>query len=745
MTKNYIFQICVKLNNTGSFHVKYPFEVIFYKEEQRHIWACIRMLVVTGELETQKLNVGSLVVNFNFLFAVGESPSPVRNNNNHTKYVNYQNMRRSQTPNPELGSQDSGMSAPERRAITPGPEWGHHPGQYNSNEDLAGAKDNVHYRQPSYLTAMDGVDQHHHHHQHHHHPYDHHGYPPSSGYDHNPYGTVAASRSNYPASSVAGSTYSGSHTLPARSSSYHPAQQTVPQYTSSTPIPQHHHEHSYNRSHSQPAHSSQHTRDTQQYQQQSQYPSQDSCQPTGYGSSRSQPHSHTYGSYQGHSVQSHSNSSQVPSKPQPSHQGANLSNQDYNDWTLSTSEQYRRQTPISPTKEKTRPVYPSSPQKGTQGKGGDIQRMESFTKGSNGADVVRYPKNIHDEYPLEQYQRNRSNSQDGILADRNGPYGEISKPQSTDFQNAMKRARSLENTAAAAEQAAAVRPGPPPVSRTRPASARPYDYGHQKPVVHQHSQPPRSASTQPDKQPTIKYPDPEYVTHEEIMKQNSGLRGSSGIDMADGSLYPQQKRMSSRPEDNYATLNMRKKVENILHLQNRMRPKVPSGNSTSSATSYTSSNTSLDTPPPVFKDTLQVDIPGDNISIGSNMSKSDSGYRSGDRNSASSASSGVDSPLPESHRQYGKTAFVYGNYDPKANIHSSNDSLDSAQSGQSCATLTNKSTSGQPLSNIPENVMTGYPPHGKDSKRQEPPASPVVSAVFIAQQGNKRASQLSMT
>ena len=267
--------------------------------------------------------------------------------------MNYQNMRRSQTPNPELGSQDIGINAPQRRAITPGPEWGH-PGHYNSNEDLAGAKDNAHYRQPSYLTAMDSVD-------HHHHSYDRHPYPPASGYDHNPYGTVAASRSNYPTSSVAGGSYSGSHTLPARSSSHYPVQQTLPQYTSSTSVPQHH---PHSQSHNHPMQNSkQYPRESHQYPQ-SQYPNQDSSQPTGYGT-HSQPlqsHSQTY-NYQGHSVQSHS-SSQVPSRPQQSHQSADLSNQDYADWTLSTSEQYRRQTPVSPTKEKTRFMYPGSPQKG---------------------------------------------------------------------------------------------------------------------------------------------------------------------------------------------------------------------------------------------------------------------------------------------------------------------------------------------------------------------------------------------
>ena len=661
-------------------------------------------------------------------------------------------MRRSQTPNPELSSEGVGMNTPQRRAITPGPEWGH-PGHYNSNEDLAGARDNAaHYRQPSYLTAMDTVD------------YRQQSYPPTSGYDNNPYGTVTPSRNNYSASSVSGgSSYNGSHTLPARGSSYYPVKQTnVPQYTTSTTSTSQH----YTQSHNQPVHSNrQYPTQAQQYPNQAQqypqpqYPSQHQSQPTvGYNPNQ-QPvqHSQSYTS-QGHtslpgqnrdiptSYQGSVNSnSHIPSRTVQSN---DLCNQGYDDWTLSNSEQYRRTTPVSPTKEKSRFVYPTSPQRSAQptvAKVNEVHRIDSFTKRGNGADIVRYPKSIHDEYPLEHYQRNRSHSQDGILGTGGGPYGEVSKSQDSGFQSAMKRAKSLENTAAAAEQAAATIRTGAAVSRSRPASARPYDYGHQKPVVHQHGQPPRSASTQPDKQPTIVYPEPEYVSHEEIMKQTSGFRGNRGMDNVDGpmkpaksSLHPHSKGSASSNEDNYATFNMRKQVENILHLQNRIRPKSSAGHPSSSTPSHASSNTSLDTMSTGFKDTLQVDIPGDNISIGSNMSKSDSGYRSGDRNSASSASSGVDSPQPEGTRQYGKTAFVYGSYDPKAAVHSSNDSLDSAQSGQSCVTLTNKSTNGQHLGNIPENVATGYASHVKDLKRPDPSISPAVSAAYIAQQGTQK-------
>lgn len=81
------------------------------------------------------------------------------------KYVKYESQyRRSMTPNPEsqYHHQDAyEMSASLRRAITPGPEemnrrWD---GSYNSDEEAqdrqpAGA---AHFRQASYLTAMDRI------------------------------------------------------------------------------------------------------------------------------------------------------------------------------------------------------------------------------------------------------------------------------------------------------------------------------------------------------------------------------------------------------------------------------------------------------------------------------------------------------------------------------------------------------------------------------------------------------------
>ncbi len=741
-----------------------------------------------------------------FCFAVGESPSPPKNrNSSQSTYVSYQNMRRAQTPNPELSTQGLGMNTPQRRAVTPGPEWARPalPGHYNSTEDVSGARDNsAHFRQPSFLTAMDSVNMREQYNQ---------SYPQSSGFGaEGPYCVGGPSRGHYPLSSTGEDGYSRAHTLPARSSAYYPNQQqsNVPHYSAAGPR----HEAAY------PAPSQSHSTQGSQYanqypaqsryqqqQQQQQYPApngytpnqqQQQQQQQGYptqdhGASQS---GHNYmnipPSYQGTHVPNSQQPQQQqqqqqqqhppPRPPQPRRNSKDLippTSEGYNDWTLSTSEQYRRQGPVSPRKEKPEFSYPnpSSPQRAvpvpTPAQGG-VQRMDSFTKEGNGADVIRYQRR---ETPGDQNQRGRRNSQEGVLSEKApaAPSAPGSKSTSSaEFQNAMKRARSLENTASAAEQAsgsvaptapAASRPGAP-LSRHRPASARPYDYGHQKPVVNHHQPqsqlPQRSASTQPDQQPKIVYPDPEYVTHEELMRQQAlSTRLSAGLDTVDGKVGLQAKGSPTKPgsssptEDNYATFNMRKQVENILQMQSKLRPKAPAGHPMSSAASHTSSSTSLDTMPAAFKDALQVDIPGDNISISSNMSKSDSGYRSGDRASNSSASSGVDSPLPEGpggHRHYGKTAFVYGSYDPKAVLHSSNDSLDSAQSGQSCATLTNKSVGGQPLTNIPENVVSRQPA-GKDlTKRPEPTVvSPVVTPAYVEQQGRffslRRSLFLSLT
>ncbi len=626
-------------------------------------------------------------------------------------------MRRAQTPNLEL-SGGAADTSPQRRAVTPGPEWGHHPGLHNSNEDLSGARDiPAHYRQPSYLTAMDTVS--------------------GGGGGHardqfDGFRSRPTAGSEFPPSSLGEDSYSRSHTLPARSSSHCRSQQPgVPQYTQSS--------------------TQGYTTTTQSHFQR--YPNQYPHSGVGYNSPQHQrPASAQSYTAQGHSAHNnvnipsnaqHQGNSNIPSSqppprpPMPRQNSIDVaSDAGYDDWTLSTSEQYRRQGPVSPRKEKADFSFPNSPQRVAQqpvGKMNEVQRMDSFTKENNGADVIRSHRGrIHEEYPLEHMQRNRRNSQDDVL--RVIPRGDASKPQSTDFQKAMKRARSLENTAEASAPPPAVRPATS-VTRGRPASARPYDFGHQKPVVSQQpQQPQRSASTQPDRQPPTVYPDPEYMTHEELMRQNrASSRLSSGLDALDGqqklSKVPSGKSGSS--EDNYATFNMRKQTESILHLQNRMRPKVPHGAALPPSSQHNTSSSSIDTMPASFRDALQVDIPADNISIGSNMSKSDSGYRSGDRASNSSASSGVDSPLPDGpgvhgQRQYGKAAFVYGSYDPK--VHSSNDSLDSAQSGQSCATLTNKSTGGQPLGNIPEAAVPKLVPHAKET-------APVPPAYVVAQQG----------
>ena len=358
----------------------------------------------------------------------------------------------------------------------------------------------------------------------------------------------------------------------------------------------------------------------------------------------------------------------------------------------------------------------------------DVHRMDSSNSVS---------KN-NPYYPMEYPQRQGNKPVSGQLGHgaTKAVYGDVSA-QNSNFENGNKRTVQGDNATVAPDQAS--RPGVPPVSRSRCNSARAYDYGNQRPTV---DQVPRATSTQPDKQPVH---NPEYISHAELMKQKMdysskvsdrvdngqnvypntqhGYPGQHGAPAHQHpNPYPGQHPSSRKDDPGYIN---RRQVESILQLQNRMRPKAP----TPGMKNGPPSGNGLDNG--FFKDSLNVDIPGDNISLSSNMSRSDSGYRSGDRGSASSTtSSGVDSPLPEGpkpHSQltYGKTAFVCG-YDSKNQHHSSNDSLDSAQSGQSCATLVGRPAS-QPLSNIPESL----PPR----KEQKQPV-PLPKSAPVSQAGN---------
>ena len=210
--------------------------------------------------------------------------------------------------------------------------------------------------------------------------------------------------------------YNGSRTLPTR-------QQNVSQYTlRTTSIPHHS---ANTQSQNLPAENSQYSSKSQQYTQQypqSQYPSQQSQLTGGYNPHQQPSQQWSYSSQgqamqpqPGHnkdipkSYQGSTNSrSQIPSRREQPCQ-RDISHQGNNDWTLSTSEQcHHRQVQVSPSDEKSRFVYPSSPQRNTQpsvAKVNDIQRIDSFTKKGNGADVVRYHGTIHDDYPARTFSK----------------------------------------------------------------------------------------------------------------------------------------------------------------------------------------------------------------------------------------------------------------------------------------------------------------------------------------------------
>ena len=64
---------------------------------------------------------------------------------------------RARTPNPDdLLHSDVNAALPERRAMTPGPEWGRYDSDNDDNTDAAGTTgEHKHFRQSSYLTAME--------------------------------------------------------------------------------------------------------------------------------------------------------------------------------------------------------------------------------------------------------------------------------------------------------------------------------------------------------------------------------------------------------------------------------------------------------------------------------------------------------------------------------------------------------------------------------------------------------------
>lgn len=590
------------------------------------------------------------------------------------------------TPGPDQQGQDA-QTIP-RRAITPGPDWG----RYNSGDEdeTDGPSGAVHFRQSSYLQALDAV----------------------------PGEKVHRSKT---------ATHGGDPYYNAQRENYGPQANGAPQ-------------------------------NGKQMKQVNQYGTNDDRYREDRQTTQQSQNNHSQGQtngkpyppgsqYQYIKPQTHP---PVPLKPKPAPEEvkrqpppiAAKPTVDYQDWTLSTSENYRRQNmPKSPVKEANF-VFPSSPIKNkpaaNMAKVNEIQRLESFKKGKGkiGVDVVRYQVRGTDKVdgsntygPLDPealYPGNES----GVMQTSNKP-GQMPNSQShpaikseanpnTGTHSNLKRTRSLENTTQAEPVPAAY--NGQVANKLRPQSARPFE--------HTNSNKPPPPTTPKLKRPSNVHSSTEV---QDSMARRHGVE--PGMNVVDGkpprpaSRGPGYKDWKDE-EDPYGTLSYinRKAVESILQQQKSgaVNSRVRTLSQGPGSAGSRSSNSSLEScteqlnrgnhglpQRPALPEALRVEIPGDNVSLGS---QKDSGYRSGgsgDRNSASSMSSvSVDSPVTDgtrlthpqhhyqhgvqnhhphqqhhqqSHQQYQHPQNVYASADAKS--HSSTDSLSSGQSGQSYATI----------------------------------------------------------
>ena len=308
------------------------------------------------------------------------------------------------------------------------------------------------------------------------------------------------------------------------------------------------------------------------------------------------------------------------------------------DWTLSGCNQYRR-----PSAPNTNFVYPNPPtsQPSCVAKVNEIQKMDTKTvpHPQSKADVVRYQ--LGNEPPNTQVNRYAMDNQNGYLTASGVPYQQSGCPYP---ESNLKRTKSVENTIG----------GQSEPSKSRPQSARPSDYPYGKPTVIPHH---ASNGLAPSDAP--KHPNPQPPRRS---KMNEWLTDD---------------------DDNYGTYISKKSVESVMSkLQKGAAQKPTPSHAPTSSTS-------------LLKDALKVDIP-DNASIGS---QKDSGYRSGgssgDRNSASSASStSMESPTVDTCKGY-LTSCKNGMFDDRSHNMG-------AVSASNCVTVRSAMQPPLPLGGIPE-------------------------------------------
>ena len=617
-------------------------------------------------------------------------------------------MRRAMTPGPEHGSQYSDVQVIPRRAITPGPEWG----RYRGEDEVDGQSkaEAVHFRQPSYLMALDVA------------PGEKVREPRSKTATHggDPYYSANMAQENFsqqlqsskppPMNMVNGmvdrydnlphsehnhmNPSSRHQSMNGMQGPHHGSQGHTVQHHGNNHVQtgQHHGNHAQTGQH----HGNHHAQTMQHYgnsQGQYQY-----CAPQTY------PPKAVMNGVEGNA-------------PKQSNQ---LAKTDYPEWSRSTSEPYRRHNgPKSPTKEDNVAfVYPTSPSKNQTptalAKVNEIQRIDSFKKGKGRLGAGHYqvsesskpqPKSGHPYGPLDPealypghesgvMQASSTTNPNHIPCQMpNSQSHPALKSETQTSQSNLKRTRSLENT----NQLPPDVPIPSSsnantVGRTRPQSARPFEYPGSKCGSEQAGSHRNAPSAYITPQQGVAQPD---RRHDIVNGKPPKPMPSNG--------KPGHRNWKDE-EDPYGTLQYinRRAVENILNYQ-QQKPAGssnrghPSQNGPGSAGSR-SSNSSLDSmaaeqlsrsqvapPRPALPEALKVDIPGDNLSLGSHQ---DSGYRSANSDRTSGSSS-VESPVNDGTRVVpgreplkSQSHLSYGSGDTRT--HSSSDSL---SSGHSYATV----------------------------------------------------------
>ena len=587
-------------------------------------------------------------------------------------------MKRSVTPNPDSGKEK--VTALPRRAITPGPEWGH----YDSDDDSR-TSTVVHQRQSSYLNALDCVD----------------------------------------SSDVWKAPLSGVRSLAGKTPDYrHPDLKTAKPVDAKSSGSQYHERSCY---HQTPGSSAYQNRcHTAPCDGQNGYSGD--CVSQSQGSSTA-----VYGSVCSGSTITSVAGSATTYQVAASHNGTNTHYLSASHGTSYPSGQQAVQTSHHSNHQQSvltshysncqqqsvpKPHYPNGQQSVSTSHSSNGQQYISPSQYHNGQQFVpvSHYSGSQQSDSVSSQRMNYGNSAQAVpnVCNTNNrqalPLSATSHklPQSAPSTPGMKRAQFVENSDSLLGRGPNSRPT---VSRSRPSSARPYDYGHSRPTVDPktgavimptHQQPPPVSGALSEWNEAVLIGD--FTTPD-----SCELKQTSANKTLNSSRYGAVQ--NDDVDDGYGTYINPKTVQNVLNIQKSKNSKtganksikmVPVNGNIHTSELADQKNPRVSLHNQALLADLKVDIPGDNISLGSHK---DSGYRSGgssgDRNSASSASSiSFDSPTADNFRGFaGIHRPLVHTYNSSS--HSSSESLSSTQSGQTVKNLPNNR-----LSLIPENTLS---------------------------------------